>query len=253
MNGPASGRAARIIACASIALLLVSCGPPLSRKPTAVPAEAVNPNVPLSAAFLDVTPAAPKLHELGPCSTGYIAVTHGTLRVVDAELHAGDLAIVEGRADVALRGNGTIVFAELRRQQCPAPLKPRLETVRANGATPLTFAGGKMTALLDAESAVSPDAYVGRLRGTVSVAEHTHETSWEILCAIHASGRFALGGAQADAARLGDRQVIVVPPNTKHAWKPDPGTELEAVQIYVPPGPEQRFKKLAADEATKKK
>jgi hypothetical protein len=37
----------------------------------------------------------------------------------------------------------------------------------------------------------------------------------------------------------------MVPPDTKHAWKPDPGSKLVAIQMYDPPGPEQRFVALA--------
>ena len=30
--------------------------------------------------------------------------------------------------------------------------------------------------------------------------------------------------------------------DTPHSWTPDPGSKLVAVQMYWPPGPEQRFK-----------
>ena len=43
--------------------------------------------------------------------------------------------------------------------------------------------------------------------------------------------------------------MVPVPPGVKHSWKPDPGTKLVAVQFYSPPGPEQRFKALAAAAA----
>ena len=46
--------------------------------------------------------------------------------------------------------------------------------------------------------------------------------------------------------KLGPKQVVTVPPGAKHAWKPDPGSRLVAVQLYSPPGPEQRFVGLAA-------
>jgi hypothetical protein len=32
----------------------------------------------------------------------------------------------------------------------------------------------------------------------------------------------------------------------KHSWTPDPKSELVAIQLYAPPGPEQRFRALAA-------
>jgi hypothetical protein len=42
--------------------------------------------------------------------------------------------------------------------------------------------------------------------------------------------------------------VVVIPAGTKHAWRPDPGSRLVGVQLYWPPGPEERFRALA-DEA----
>jgi mannose-6-phosphate isomerase-like protein (cupin superfamily) len=91
--------------------------------------------------------------------------------------------------------------------------------------------------------AYGPSFYLGRLEGTAPVAEHVHKGTWEILAAIHASGTFVLDGKE---ARLGPRQVVVVPPDAKHAWRPDPGSNLVAVQLYWPPGPEQRFVALGA-------
>jgi mannose-6-phosphate isomerase-like protein (cupin superfamily) len=75
-----------------------------------------------------------------------------------------------------------------------------------------------------------------------------HPDSWEILCAVDAAGTFTLDGKD---QRLGPRQVVTVPPATKHAWTPDEGSNLVAIQLYAPPGPEQRFKALADAGATK--
>ena len=72
-----------------------------------------------------------------------------------------------------------------------------------------------------------------------------HKGTWEILAAIDAAGTFVLDGRE---SRLAPRQVVVVPPDTKHEWRPDPGSKLVAVQMYSPPGPEQRFLALAAAE-----
>lgn len=90
------------------------------------------------------------------------------------------------------------------------------------------------------------ELYMGWLRGTEGVKEHVHRESWEIIFAVEAKGTFTLDG---ERRRLESGQVVVVPPNTKHSWEPDPGTTLEAVQIYTPPGPEERFATMAAAEA----
>jgi mannose-6-phosphate isomerase-like protein (cupin superfamily) len=111
--------------------------------------------------------------------------------------------------------------------------------------TPLTWAKGEMSARLDLENLQSPRAYFGRLSGTLPVAEHDHAGSWEILLAKEGRGTFTIAGRE---QRLEAGQVVYVPPGVKHSWKPDAGTRLIAAQVYVPPGPEQRFRKLA-DEA----
>jgi quercetin dioxygenase-like cupin family protein len=103
-----------------------------------------------------------------------------------------------------------------------------------------------MRAHLDVRETVSPDLYVGRLEGVAPVAEHDHPTSAETILAIEAAGTFTIDGKE---ARLGPRQIVHVPKGIKHSWKPDPGSKLVAIQLYDPPGPEQRFIALAAAAA----
>ena len=76
--------------------------------------------------------------------------------------------------------------------------------------------------------------------------EHVHAGEWELLAAVEGAGTFTIDGV---SARLGPKQVVAVPPGARHAWQPDPGTKLVAVQMYSPPGPEQRFVALAAAAA----
>jgi len=131
---------------------------------------------------------------------------------------------------------------------CAAAEPGQLEAkiIRASAAPDLAFAGGKMHVHLDADDrAIAPFAYVGRLEGTAPVAEHAHDGSWEVLCAVEAAGTFTLAGV---ANRLAPKTCVTVPPNAKHSWVPDANSTLRAVQLYAPPGPEQRFKALAAKE-----
>src|SRR5581483_9235987 len=116
------------------------------------------------------------------------------------------------------------------------------KVVHAKDAQPQVWANGGMKAFLDVEG---PNAYIGRLEGTGAVSEHVHETSWETLCAVEAKGTFTLAGAPQPLAA---KTCVQVPPNTKHSWTPDAGSKLVAIQYYSPPGPEQRFKALAAAE-----
>lgn len=73
------------------------------------------------------------------------------------------------------------------------------------------------------------------------VAEHTHDASWECLYLIQGEGDFVLEG---EARRIGRDARVCVPMGKKHAWIPTGKEPLVAVQVYAPPGPEQRFKHL---------
>jgi mannose-6-phosphate isomerase-like protein (cupin superfamily) len=39
--------------------------------------------------------------------------------------------------------------------------------------------------------------------------------------------------------------VVTIPMGVKHAWKPSGKAPFVAIQVYAPPGPEQRYLKLA--------
>jgi quercetin dioxygenase-like cupin family protein len=197
----------------------------------------------VSARFVDVAGAAP--YAIKGCEELLVALVSGAAAAGGDKLGAGDVLVASGAGEVALNGSGLAVIVTVDAPACPSGGARALtkKVVRASSAPDLAFAGGKMHARLDVEKELSPNAYMGRLSGSAPVAEHTHPDSWEIVCAVDAAGTFTLDGKE---QRLGPRQIVVVPPATKHAWKPDPGSTLVAIQLYAPPGPEQRFKALAA-------
>jgi mannose-6-phosphate isomerase-like protein (cupin superfamily) len=211
--------------------------PPLTIAPPPPPTPPPAP--PIEARFVDVA-SAPTAIPLAACHQLFVAAVRGTVTASGQTLSAGDvLATTAGPVD--LRGDGAAVVATTAVTPCSVPQ----HVVLASTAPELTFMGGTMHAHLDLDDrAVAPTAYVGRLAGTAAVAEHVHDTSWEILCAVEAAGTFTLAG---QPQRLGPRTCVAVPPGTKHSWRPDAGSSLSAVQFYSPPGPEQRFKKLAAE------
>ncbi len=194
--------------------------------------------------------------EVGVCVRVVIAATRGMLatRIVyagsgvapkHADLGPGDSLVVTNVASVALRGDGLAVAVRQDLPVCTAadvPPSDDVAFVKASTARELRWAGGKMTAHHDV---LGPDLYVGRLEGTAPVAEHDHATSIEVLAAVEGAGTFTVGGKD---ERLVAPQVVVIPAGLRHAWKPDPGTRLVAVQTYAPPGPEQRFLALDAAE-----
>lgn len=253
-------------AAALVAASSASCGggkpPPPAPVPAATPPQAAVDAAPDGGAppAAPATPRAafarvlgkPVAVDVGPCGRTLVAVTSGEVTATPAApsskapldavaLGAGDVLVATDLATVTLAGTGLAVFAHVPRSPCGAPA-PAARRVAATEAEPLAWADGAMRAWLDVEGRAPGDAYLGRLEGTAPVAEHAHDASWELLFALDAAGTFTLAG---EAKRLGPLQIVVVPPGTKHAWTPDPGTTLKAVQLYYPPGPEQRFKALA--------
>jgi mannose-6-phosphate isomerase-like protein (cupin superfamily) len=80
------------------------------------------------------------------------------------------------------------------------------------------------------------------------VKEHVHDKEWEILAVLSGEGTLIKkpGGKEEDVeVKAGTFAAIA--PGTPHAYRPAGTSPLVAVQLYSPPGPEQRFKKLAAD------
>ncbi len=129
-----------------------------------------------------------------------------------------------------------------------------LETADLASSQDLTWMGGAMHARIGFEKG---RASFGILFGSkdAGVAQHLHDTSWEILAPLTAAGTAkrasSPGTAVTDMTELEmtDGMVVAMPKGTLHAWQPGGKKPLLAVQMYVPPGPEQRFKKLAADAA----
>lgn len=119
---------------------------------------------------------------------------------------------------------------------------------------PHTWAGGAAHAWLGFEADRSPNAYLGALLlgADVPVAEHDHDATWEVLVPIRAKGALVLSGDSLPngvAPRIDVRpgEVILMPANVRHRFEPGGQEPLLAIQLFVPPGPEQRFKKLAAE------
>lgn len=131
----------------------------------------------------------------------------------------------------------------------PAPI----ETTDLRAAADLAWGKGAMHARLGFEGG---RASFGILLASkdAPVPPHLHDTSWEILAPLWADGtarRASAPGAQEEMTEMPvtDGAVVAMPKGTLHAWVPGGKKPLLAVQMYLPPGPEQRFKKLAADGA----
>jgi mannose-6-phosphate isomerase-like protein (cupin superfamily) len=175
------------------------------------------------------------------CSRLYVVAARGEVTVDRDTLSQGEVLVLRFPAAVTIAPHG-IAVEVIKPFPCDKPDAPEKTIVRAGQAEDLAWAGGAMHAHLDV---VGSDVYLGRLEGTAAVKEHDHPTSAEILVAIEASGTMTLDGKP---RRLESGAIVTVPKGTKHSWTPDPGSKLVAVQLYDPPGPEQRFIALAAAE-----
>lgn len=174
-----------------------------------------------------------------PCSRLFILAAKGGVSTSTETLRDGDVMIVQYPDEMYATAEG-LALRVIQPYLCSLRDKPGpvVSLRRAAASRELTWAKGAMHAHLDVGADVSPDLYLGRLSGTASVAEHRHERSTEILVALEAAGTFTIDGKP---SRLGNRQIVTVPKNTPHSWTPDPGSSLVAIQLYAPPGPEQRF------------
>jgi quercetin dioxygenase-like cupin family protein len=197
-------------------------------------------DAPVLALFID----AASSKKVGICDTVVLAVARGGVTIFDERLGPGDVLIASGTEEVNPKGDGLAALAVVPFEPCVPKSAPAFikRVVRASEAHELTWAGGAMHAHLDVEKDKLPELYVGRLEGTAPVAEHAHDKSWEFLFVLEAKGTLTLDGKP---QRVESRSVVQIPPGAKHAWTPDPGSKLVAIQMYSPPGPEQRFKALA--------
>jgi len=76
------------------------------------------------------------------------------------------------------------------------------------------------------------------------IAEHTHDKEWEAIAVVDGEG--TLFKKNGDVA-VSPGTMFTIPPGVSHGMKPAGTAPLLAIQMYAPPGPEQRFKKLAAE------
>lgn len=202
---------------------------------------------PIVATFIDLSAGGAPL-KFRACEQIAVSVARGKASALGETLNVGDVLLAQGAGGFEVKGQGMALVATVRPRVCEPNQASSItkQVVRATAAPELTWANGTMHAHLDVERDRATIAYIGRLEGTSPVAEHSHDTSWEILGVIDAHGICVIDGKSVPVA---PRQILAIPPGKKHSWKPDVGTKLVAIQFYSPPGPEQRFKALAGIDA----
>jgi quercetin dioxygenase-like cupin family protein len=124
-----------------------------------------------------------------------------------------------------------------------APTVPVRHVVGTAEAPAFRIAQGKGTATLllnEATGARAASLGVLELQGGAQVPEHIHEDSVEILYIEEGGAEMTVEG-QPMRVRAGD--AVYIPAGVRHAARvPEDTSRLRAVQVYVGPGPEQRFR-----------
>lgn len=119
--------------------------------------------------------------------------------------------------------------------------RPTLETVDFSAQRDLAFANGSSHIRIGFEDGpASLQVMLTSVDAPVPI--HTHEKEWEVIGLLTARGVFRQGPA---LRTVHGTTSLHIPPGVTHGWAPEGDTQLLAIQLYVPPGPEQRFKALA--------
>jgi len=159
-------------------------------------------------------------------------VPRGGARAIAApsgSLHAM-LVMVPGGREGAARG-GALPTPEL-----PAGVHPATPVV-----LPASRARTYGPAMIYADAAVIPDRSLAASLLAVPaggrVAEHVHASETEMLYLLAGAGTLTVNGT---ALPITATSVVQIPRNTRHGFVAT--SDVRAVQIYTPAGPEQRFK-----------
>jgi mannose-6-phosphate isomerase-like protein (cupin superfamily) len=124
----------------------------------------------------------------------------------------------------------------------PAPVT----SVEIDRQPDLAWGGGAYHARLGFEDG---SASLGLLMASRSapVRRNVHEHEWEILAILSGEGTLVrtVDGRELDTP-ITPGALASIAPGVPHAYRPAGTSPLVAVQLFLPPGPEQRFKKLAS-------
>ncbi len=143
----------------------------------------------------------------------------------------------------ALRANDKAVFWDRRPGSFAVQDLKRAEQ--------LMWAQGTSHAWIGFEPDRSPHVFLGALRLTQSDTAPPLDNGWEVLIVLQGTATLALSGerveSNANIARnmeLQPGQVVTIPSNVARTVNPGSSQPWYAVQLFVPPGPERRYRDL---------
>lgn len=152
----------------------------------------------------------------------------------------GDLVLLIGYGpagpEQAMLGESYAGTVALKR---PGRLRGKRVATARSKAYPILGGKGSARILFDAASAADKALSLGALtiEGGAEVPAHIHDGSTEVLLILEGTGSMTIAGEEMPVA-AGD--AIQVPSGIEHAFTAE--SQVKAVQMYTPSGPEQRFK-----------
>jgi mannose-6-phosphate isomerase-like protein (cupin superfamily) len=132
----------------------------------------------------------------------------------------------------------------------PWTTRPRpIASVDLTRVPDLAWGKGAYHARIGLAAETSLHASLGILKMSADgvVPPHEHANEWEHMAILQGEGDFVQGTGENEHTLHATSGVIFsVAPATRHTWRSNGSKEFLGIQVYTPPGPEQRFKKLAA-------
>jgi quercetin dioxygenase-like cupin family protein len=123
-------------------------------------------------------------------------------------------------------------------QRTAAASKKTVELHPKAKATRYPRTGGATTILIENAPHVASAGILEADAGA-KVPTHVHEHETELLYLLSGSGTMTVDGVDLS---VGPTTVVQIPPNVPHSFVA--AEAVTAIQLYTPPGPEQRFKKM---------
>ena len=105
----------------------------------------------------------------------------------------------------------------------------------------LSWGDGAYHARIGFEDAGTPSLTLLLMSKNAPVAEHVHAGEWELLAILEGEGELLRKDGN---VKVAPGTFVAIPPGVAHGYRPSGNAPTFAVQMYTPPGPEQRFKKL---------
>lgn len=154
------------------------------------------------------------------------------LAAVDGQPITATVALVPGGAMGVARAGA---LPELLASEVPAK-PPLVRRVAAAAARRYPRAGGATTLLVEQGAASWAELEID---AGAAVPPHVHPRETEVVYVLAGGGTMTIGGV---AVAIEATSVVQIPPGVEHSFTATAATR--ALQLYSPPGPEQRWKTL---------